>query len=152
GERFRDQPLVEAGIRKAIGEAFGALGERRQRVAHLERALELRRIQIGSDHPDTLACMQSLANGYYWVGRMADAIDLTEQLLEKRKGLLGLDDPATLDSLIQWPNTCRSAGQLERATSLGELALNRWKATQNPTHFKVARAMHNLALIHLDAD
>jgi serine/threonine protein kinase len=42
GERFRDQPLVEAAIRTTIGEAYKNLGKDQLGVPHLERAVALR--------------------------------------------------------------------------------------------------------------
>jgi hypothetical protein len=52
GDRFRDQPLVEAAIRTAIAEAYSS--ERRAAVKHLERAVQLRKVHLGPQHPETL--------------------------------------------------------------------------------------------------
>src|SRR5262249_25100544 len=39
GKRFHDKPLVEAGIRTAIGYAYGNLGLPKETLFHFERAL-----------------------------------------------------------------------------------------------------------------
>jgi hypothetical protein len=65
GERFADQPLVEAAIRTVIADAYSSLPSLHQlAVSHLERALALRQAHLGPDHPDTLASMDSLAYAY----------------------------------------------------------------------------------------
>ena len=43
GERFHDQPLVEAAIRTVIGNGYGRLARHQLAVEHLERAVTLRR-------------------------------------------------------------------------------------------------------------
>ena len=61
GERFGDQPLVEAAIRMAIAEAYRSVSQQSLAVPHLERALTLRQAHLGPDHPDTLATMSVMA-------------------------------------------------------------------------------------------
>jgi hypothetical protein len=68
GERFRDEPLVEAAIRVVIGEAYRSLAEDQSAVPHLERAFELRQKHLGPNHPETLASMSTLADAYSWGG------------------------------------------------------------------------------------
>src|SRR5262249_38098138 len=64
GDRFRDQPLVDAAIRMAIGEAYMSLNEWQLAESHLERAAALRQTQLGPDHPDTVSSMRDLAAVY----------------------------------------------------------------------------------------
>src|SRR5262249_17321510 len=98
-ERFQDQPLVEAAIRTAIGEAYGSIGLQQPRLAHLERALALRQAHLGLDHPETIASMRNLAISYSWTARYEEAIDLRQQILAKRKSLLGPDHVLTLECM-----------------------------------------------------
>jgi serine/threonine protein kinase len=89
GDRFKDQPLVEAAVRTAIGEAYHRLTESGSAVSHLERALALRRAVLGAGHPDTRASMERLAIVYYWVARYAESIALGQQLLNDARRRLG---------------------------------------------------------------
>src|SRR5260370_823962 len=91
GQRFQDQPLVEAAIRTAIGEAYNKLTEYQLAVPHLERAVVLRQAHLDPDHPDTLDSMDSLAVACEWVGRFAKAVALEQHVLKSRQAALGPD-------------------------------------------------------------
>src|SRR5262249_38880679 len=99
GERFQGQPLVEAAIRTVIGQSYHRLFADRQAVPHLERAVALREVHLGPDHPDTCASMYVLTTAYCDVGRQADAIALSQRILESRKRTLGPDHAETLASM-----------------------------------------------------
>jgi serine/threonine protein kinase len=92
--RFQDQPLVEAALRQTIGATYRNLGETDRALSHFRRAVELRRAQLGEEHPDTLTSMASLA------GASRDS-DLTRRVLEVRRRLLGKDHPDTLRSMYE---------------------------------------------------
>jgi hypothetical protein len=99
GQRFQDQPLVEAAIQSAIGSGYLRLKEHDLAVPHLQRAFGLRKVHLGPDHSDTLRSMSDLANGYQWVRRHSEAIALRLQLLENRRASLGPDHRETLDCM-----------------------------------------------------
>ena len=96
GNRFQDQPLVEAALRHTIGRAFRSLVEDRLAVPHLERAVELRRAHLGPDHPDTLVSLIHLAFAYQGIGRRTDSIALLEHVVRCRQASLGPDHESTL--------------------------------------------------------
>jgi tetratricopeptide (TPR) repeat protein len=147
GERFRDQPLVEAAICMVIGEAYHRMGEPWRAVKHLERAVELYQAHLGPDHPDTLTGKFRLADSYQFVGRLPDAITLYEQVLEKRRKVLGPDHDATLTTLNSLGEACRKAGRLDRAALLIEQVLEKRKAMRSPA---AVHSVHDLALVYRD--
>jgi tetratricopeptide (TPR) repeat protein len=63
-DTFRDQPLVEAAIRQALGKTYYYLGEYALASRQFERALELRQANLGREHPDRLQSMNSLGGAY----------------------------------------------------------------------------------------
>jgi eukaryotic-like serine/threonine-protein kinase len=71
--KFDSQPLVEAAIRETMGTAYADLGLYPEAQRQRERALELRRRDLGEEHPDTLAVMSDLAVAYYYQGRYPQA-------------------------------------------------------------------------------
>jgi tetratricopeptide (TPR) repeat protein len=144
-ERFRDQPLVEAAICRAIGEAYHSVGDPRLAAKHLERAVNLYQAHLGPDHPETLAARFSLADSYQFVGRLPDAITLYEQVLEKRQKVLGPDHDLTLTAQNSLGLACLKAGRLDRAAHLIEQALERRKALRSPA---AVNSMHDLALVY----
>src|SRR5262249_49595268 len=107
GDRFQDQPLVEAAIRQAIGEAYIGIGEEPLSVSHLERSLALRKARLGTDHLLTLSTMSSLAGAYAHANRLKDALVLDEETFQLRKAKLGPTHPDTLESMEALATTYR---------------------------------------------
>uniref|UniRef100_UPI002F91678D tetratricopeptide repeat protein n=1 Tax=Streptomyces sp. NBC_01553 TaxID=2975877 RepID=UPI002F91678D len=68
-------------------------------IGHLERALAVRVRVLGEDHPNTLACRDSLAYVCEAEKDVLRAIQLHEQTLAVRVRVLGEDHPDTLSSL-----------------------------------------------------
>jgi eukaryotic-like serine/threonine-protein kinase len=150
-ERFGDQPLVEAAIRSAIGQAYGSLGDIRLETAHLERALQLRQAHLGPDHPETLRTMERLAGAFTWVGRVPEGIVLYEQLLEKAKSRHGPGSPEALGLMNSLALACRRAGDWQRAMRLLEQVVEKEKALLGPTVAGASNSAHALAGIYQDA-
>src|SRR5262249_52028211 len=96
GQRFKDQPLVEATIRMTIANTYASLGEKQLAIPHVETAFALRKTHLGPDDPDTIGAMRRLAELCREVGRFADAITLHKQILENREARLGPNAPETL--------------------------------------------------------
>lgn len=71
------EPAVQAAVHDSIGRAYESLDLLDRAEPHLVRAVELRRAQLGSDHPTTLTSVSSLADVY----RRQDRLDLAEPLL-----------------------------------------------------------------------
>jgi len=95
GDRFKDRPLQEAGVRFALGSAFRALGEMERAVAHFQRALDLARVKLGPTNPNTLNSMDALAGVYLFAGKLDQALQLFEEALKLRKATLGPDNRET---------------------------------------------------------
>lgn len=145
GQRFQDQSLVEAAIRMAIGTGYDALKEWQLVVPHVKRALELRKIHLGPDHPDTLASMDNLAQAYMWVARHQDSIALRQQLLENRKSILGPDHPETLSSIARLGDAYLRAGRLDMACRLLEQLLEKQRSIYGATDAGTLNTMLLLA-------
>jgi tetratricopeptide (TPR) repeat protein len=59
-QKFGDQPLIEASIRHALGQAYVELGQYEKAQEHARRAVELRLAQLGPEHVETIAAQNSL--------------------------------------------------------------------------------------------
>ncbi len=151
GERFRDEPLVEAALRRTIGQAYrGVGGDERQAAAHLERAVALYQAHLGPDHAETLACQHALALSYQFLGRLPDAIAMLEQILDRQRASLGPDHRKSLITLNSLGEACRKAGQYDRARRLIEQALARKTATFGADHAMTVESLHDLGLVLRD--
>jgi serine/threonine protein kinase len=152
GDRFPDQPLVEAAIRTTIGSAYQRLYRTGNALAvpHLERAVALRLAHLGPDHPDTLYSMDQLCETYKMVGRNREAINLYQRSLESRKATLGPDHPDTLEYMAQLASAYWYAGQWDLSVPLWEQVLDKRRTICGPTHPDTLDTMHELAMNYAD--
>jgi serine/threonine protein kinase len=142
--RFPDQPLVEAAIRQTIGEAYRGLADVARAHVHMEKALAIRRQQLGNDHPDTLMSQQQLALLYHLQGQYAKAEPLLVQTLEGRRQYLGKDhrDTLTTQNLLAAAYGNRQYAKAE-ALFLQTLQAN---AGRRPLRHAMDRALSGLTL------
>jgi serine/threonine protein kinase len=152
GQRFRDQPVVEAAIRTSIGAAYNQLHHYQLGVPHLERAVALRMAHLGPDHADTLDSMQALATACESVGRFPDAIALRQQILQSWKTLLRPDHPKTLGCVARLAIAYREDGQWDTSVPLLEQLLEKQRAVCGPAHPDTLSTMHDLAMNYMVAE
>jgi tetratricopeptide (TPR) repeat protein len=152
GERFQDQPILEAAIRTVIGEGYASLARYPLASAHLERAATLRKAHLGPDHPDTLASMGNLAGAYAWAARYSDAIALRQQLLDYRRALLGPDDPETLACVCNLARAYEFAGRWDKSVPLLEQTVEKQRTIWGPTHASTLETMRHLARHYYEVD
>jgi serine/threonine protein kinase/tetratricopeptide (TPR) repeat protein len=140
-EAFTNQPAVEAALRDALGTSYHHLGKPARAVRQHERALELRRLAFGPDHPAALSSMNNLAVAYERVGRLEEAISLQEEALNREKATLGPDHDDTLTSMVNLAVAYDSAGRTLEAIPLHEEAFKRRKSKLGPNHPDTLTAM-----------
>jgi non-specific serine/threonine protein kinase/serine/threonine-protein kinase len=145
---FATQPIVEAEIRDTLGSTYIYLGKPILAIKQYERALALRSVTLGGDHPDTLTSMNNLAVAYRLAGRAADAIPLHERDLEDSRARLGRQHPETLKSMNNLAVALRLAGRQEEAIPLFEEVLAIRQAKLGLDHPDTLTTMNNLAVAY----
>jgi len=148
--KFAERPLIEAEIRQTLGYTLRGMGRSDLAAKQFERVGELRRAQLGPDHPDTLLCMHYLANSYDDLGRHPEALALREETLARRKAQLGPDDADTLASMNNLAFSYTALGRYTDALKLREETLARRQAILGPDHPQTFRSMNNLATSYDD--
>ena len=123
GARFQDRPLVEAAVRHTLGSAYESLGELKKAEDHHRRAMELRRVHAGTDHPDTLVSVAEFADSRRASDRPEEAVKLYEQTLSTWRDRLGPEHPATFLLMAGLANTYLNLGRGEDARKLAGEAL-----------------------------
>jgi serine/threonine-protein kinase len=91
-------PKVEAEVRSVIGHAYEYLGAPPKAEPHYARAVQLRSLQLGPDHPETLAMRNRLAWALAVQDRLPDAETLAVGNLEACTRVLGDRHRATIDA------------------------------------------------------
>jgi serine/threonine protein kinase/tetratricopeptide (TPR) repeat protein len=143
--KFPGQPLVEAEIRDTLGWTLIHIGLADQAVPQLQRARTIRSAILGAEHPETLSCINTLANSYAHLGRNAEALKLREETLALRKATLGPDHPSTLVSMNNLANSYAHLGRNAEALKLRGEALAVAKSKLGPDHPDTLRCMSSLA-------
>jgi serine/threonine protein kinase/tetratricopeptide (TPR) repeat protein len=98
-EQFANQPLVRAQLHLALGTTYRDLGLYAAAEPHLRAAMEIRRRELGDDHPDTLTSISYLGYVLWVQGSLAEAESCYREALEGRRRVLGDEHPATLSSI-----------------------------------------------------
>jgi tetratricopeptide (TPR) repeat protein len=121
--RFAGQPLVEAAICHALGRSYNELERPDKAAQHLNRAAELRKAHLGSEHPDTLASLFELSHALHVrdfsdMEQQKGAAAVCQQVVDARRRVLGPDHPDTIESLQRLGFILRVAGRPDEALAL----------------------------------
>ncbi len=149
GERFRDQPLVEAAIRTTIGEAYQRLGLLPQARPHFERALQLRRAVLGPQDPETLVAMSRLGDLLAANAQWAEAEPL---LFSAMDGLLhsrGPEHPQTLAAMNRVAALLVGRDKRDQAESLVNQLIDGCRRVLGPEHLETIDAVIKLVDLNL---
>jgi tetratricopeptide (TPR) repeat protein len=111
-----------------------------------ERALAIREVRLGADHPDIAASLNQLANDLRGLGKLGRARELDEQALAMRQRLYEGDHPDIAASLSQLANDLRELGEVGRARELHEQALAMRQRLYEGDHPDMATSLNRLAL------
>ena len=142
-ERLRDQPVVQAEMLDALGQASRGVGAWAQADSLLQRALRLRRRHLDPPHPDLVASLLHVADTKWSAERYWEARPLYEEALSMSRELPGrprradlLEGLAQTMSMQRSPDSAealmrraidlrRRAGGAERALALDQMELAR---------------------------
>ncbi len=146
GTSFRDQPIVEARLRYTLGATLHYLGEYAAAAEQIEQALALSTHHLGSDHADTLKCMNNLAATYIELFRHTEALKLNEETLAARRRTLPPNHPDTLLSMNNVAYGYTLLNRHDDAIKLYSEALAAQRRVLPPDHADTLRTMNNLAI------
>jgi Tetratricopeptide repeat/Domain of unknown function (DUF4062)/NB-ARC domain len=110
-----------------------------------ERAGDLRRSLLGTDHPDTLESASSLSFNLWELGRYEPARQLAEDTLTRQRRVLGNDHPDTLRSATHLTTILWGLGRYESGRQLGEGTLAFCRRVLGEDHPDTLRSATHLA-------
>ena len=115
---FAGEPLVEASIRNTLGVSYWYLGDQEKALKQQERAVALRRQELGPEHPETVGAMNDLAIVLDRMGKFAEEQKILEVVVAVKRRTLGPEDPLTLRSVNNLAIALAMQGLLEDAVKL----------------------------------
>jgi hypothetical protein len=99
-----------------------------------DRELELRRHELGPEHPDTLTSMICVAETLSFQGDLVGARKLQEETLDICRRVLGPEHPDTLTLMSKLAATLSAQGDLAGARRLNERTLDIRRRVLGPEH------------------
>lgn len=141
--RFADEPLVEAAIRATLGEVYMELGAWADGLVHAERALALRRAEIGDDAEETLAAMNLVGRLYRRLGRYAEADAVYREMLATGERVLDPEHHLLLKGMNNHAYVLYSLGRHHEAYALNRRVLEVRLRTLGPEHEETLTSMNN---------
>jgi tetratricopeptide (TPR) repeat protein len=147
---FTNQPLVEASIRDALGDAYANLGDHPAANRQHQRAWELFRARLGPNDPNTLGAAHGVAVTLHEMGKPALAVPLFEEIWHRRQATHGTNSLEALRAMCSLGSACRAAGQIRRAVLLFETALPLLRTNAGPRAAETLGALNYLAMSYRD--
>jgi tetratricopeptide (TPR) repeat protein len=149
GQRFGDRPLIEASIRKALGQAYMELGQYDKAEGHARRAFELRRTHLGPDRVDTIAAQNTLGWVLFWQatfrGRVEEFSILPAEVLATARKVLRPEDEETLRAMHLLSYSLKYQGKFHEARALAEELLPLYERVLGPEDPTTLMVMNHLA-------
>ena len=146
--KFDKQPLVEASIRQTIGSTYQDLGLYPEAQRQMERALDLRRRELGDTHDDTLASAAALADAYRVDGKYEQAEPLLTKAVDVRRRVFGEEHPETLEAMNNLALVYKYQGKYAQAEALYIKEFDAQRRVSGEEHIDTLTSMNNLGSLY----
>ena len=144
---FAGEALVEASIRNTLGVSYWYLGDQQKAFQQQERAVALRRQELGAGHPETVGAMNDLAIVLDRLGKFDQEQKILEEVVAVKRRTLGPEDPITLRSANNLAIVLAMQGLLEDAVKLAKETLEIQRRVEGSESITTLRSMYNLAIM-----
>ena len=148
--RLADQPLTRARMMDTIAVAYRQLVLPQPAVPLIEEALELRQLELGSEHPDTVASLVELGRLYWLAGRYPEAQATLEEALAQRQRALGPEHPEVAEVLDHLGSVYGTRASWEAAQTAFTRALAIREAAFGSDSAEAAASLDDLGVLLLD--
>jgi nucleoside phosphorylase/tetratricopeptide (TPR) repeat protein len=128
-----------------IGESYRITGNYQEAEQIYWRDLKLRKKVLGKDHPDTLFCMNKLAEVLRQRGKYKDAKKMHQRALEKREEVLGREHADTLRSKNNLALVLHEQGMYAEAEHMLRQTLDLEQKVLGKEHRYTLDSLNNLA-------
>ncbi len=149
GERFGEQPQVEAELRSTIAVTYHGLGSFAKAERQVRAQLEIERRLHGGDSAEALRAVGQIGHYRDHLGDPRGAADLLQQAVDGLSRTLGPDHPDTLANRNNLALAYRDAGRNAEAIALLETTLKLRKARLGSDHPDTLVSGNNLGEAYL---
>jgi tetratricopeptide (TPR) repeat protein/predicted Ser/Thr protein kinase len=145
--QFADQPLVHAQMLQATAVNLRELGLIDLATGPQERALAIRREELGDDHPDTLVSINEMGIVLRSQGKLSEVEPYWREALEGSRRVLGDDHPTTLTSIDNMGSLLWSQGKLAEAEPYYREALEGSRRVLGDDHPDTLNSIVNMGFL-----
>lgn len=145
GDKFRDQPLVEAAIRETIGIAYRDLALYPEAEQQLARAFELRKQTLGENDDLTLKVRRDQAGLWVLEGKYPQAESLYTRTLDSSRRLHGDKHPAVLALMTDLASVYQMEGRLQQSEAMLRKTLDIQREVLGREHPTTLETINSLA-------
>ena len=143
--KFPDNPLAQAELAQAIGDAYLGLGLFEKAAPVIEHALYIRQSELGENHTDTIESMNRLGQVYMLRMQYNEALSIYSEVVARQKGTLGLNHHDTLVSMGRLGRAYVLDGQLDKGIALLRETLEKKRAILGEDHVSTVYSIRDLA-------
>ncbi|MBW4467288.1 MAG: tetratricopeptide repeat protein [Pegethrix bostrychoides GSE-TBD4-15B] len=145
--KFSNTPEIATSLGR-LANLYAAQGRYSEAEPLYLQALEIRRSQLGAEHPTTATSLNNLAKLYRAQGRYSEAEPLFLDALNIKRRQLGAEHPSTALSLNNLAMLYDSQGRYSEAEPLFLDALNINRRQLGAEHPDTASSLNNLAALY----
>lgn len=147
-----DQPLIQARLRHALGEAYQSLGYYEDAETHLLQAIDTFRTALGDQHAKTLHCMVALADLYLVQFRLAERENLLAEALDNAVETHAEDSDLVLTIKHHIGESHEMAKRYEEAEATFLEVIDGFRRLPGDQEAKTLDSMHRLADLYDQMD
>lgn len=142
--QFEQQPAVRAQLLQSVASTLRSLGLLEISVDPQQRAMMIRRRELGDDHPDTLRSIINMGYLLRRQGRLDDAEPYYREALDGFRLALGDDHPETMSAINNLGVLLRHQGKLDEAEPFYRQALEGQRRALGDDHVDTLISVSNL--------
>ncbi|MEM9552686.1 MAG: serine/threonine-protein kinase [Acidobacteriota bacterium] len=144
---YGETPQLQARLWQSVSDTQQALGQYESAVEPQERALALRRDELGSEHPLTLESLRSRGRLRLLTGRLDDAEADLRAAMEAQRRVLGASNEDTLTTISDYATVVRSRGKLADAEPFYRQAVAGYRQVLGDEDLSTIATINNLGVL-----
>ncbi len=145
-DQFADQPLVKARLLQTLASTLMKTGLLDAATEPQAQALDIRRNELGTDHPDTLSSMNNMGTLLIDHGKPTKAEPYFLAVLDAQRRTLGDDHANTLMTVNNLAGLLKVLGRLDEAEPYYREALERRRRALGDEHPNTIMSLNSLGM------
>jgi len=145
GDSLKDRPLVEAGVRAALGKTYVGLGDYPKAEAHFVEAIRLWEKSLGAGAPATLEMLNNLAAIHWMQGKLDLALREAREVLRGTQHHFGSSSLESFVAMDGLATILMAHGDADEAIELNGMALDGFRRILGDDDVQTVKCQNNLA-------